>query len=984
MGVNTLFLIFYESSMSFRNVKLYCLMISLCCVFSLKCKFAFSQPEIQHVIIGFHDPAMNELAPDILASKQAFYRLLKEVEAMSHYRFTLHPYSLEEGWAGLADGSIDLFGPARADYEGSLNRSGLIFSEVPIEQAHVSLVFKGENDNFYDDPMSLEGKTIATFKANPYNTLLENYLREHDVKAKYIYAQAGDYHTLQADFYLATSRNERFSDYLSAYNFKVDNYYFAALEKNHVLMRDLDRLFQRAIAENGTLLQDMYTKTLQSSTTRRFLTRKETQLLRNSSFTVGYTIDHQPIQFTNDLGKADGISIEIMQLLAKQYGFKVDFEGYDPDVSGDRKEYDILLASQDVIPDLLEKYKPTDIYLDLPLVLFVDKSKLSELGKDDAFRTIGIYNYIGFDYSQIMAKYGNPKIVQFNSIGDAVTSYFSGELDAGIFTLTGAEYITDLVGDNAFSMVPTEFTLPLRFYVSKNLTQGYVDIFNVLINHVDKTLFSLIVSRQTANFTSSYSPYKLWENYKYIIFGLVFSLISCILAFIVYSGRKKRMAVLDAINHDELTGLSSFYHFDQAAPKLLQHAKENQYQIISIDLDHFSLVSKLLGFAASKEVILAMAKVLQSSFHKENTLVSRVVSEQFIILCEYESLTDVKNICEQKLIPALQKIVGERFCISLSVGVYVMKNPSEPIHEQVDRANIARTKGKSLHRNTYYYFDDSMQKRHEKEALIVSRMEQAVKDEEFVLVYQPKIDFNSLTIKGAEALVRWFPKDGSTIFPDEFIGVFESNGFIENLDLYVFEHVCQFITNNATETDIPVISANISSYTLRNTATPGRLWILLQKYNLEPSQIEIEITESALIDDASVLQDQVDSLKKIGFTVSMDDFGAGVSSLNRLASINVDVVKLDKAFLDFNSNEEKGSVVVENVIRLTKELDMKVVCEGVETLEQALWLKSLQCTLAQGYYFERPLSQDDFLNALREGRKYILRDDNDSRVMLDV
>ncbi len=938
----------------------------------------------KHIMIGFHDPSSAHESPEDIASRQTFYRLLQEVEAMSNYHFTFHKYNLEDGWADLAAGSIDIYGPARMEYNGTYRNAGIIFNKVPIEQAHVSLVFKASKNLFYDDPASLEGKTIATFKGNPYNDHLENYLREHDVHANYVYGTAQDYHTLNADLYLTTSRHTHFNEYLTAYNFMVDSYYFAALEGNQLLVQDLDRLFKRALAENGTLLQDLYVQSSLSGTTKRSLTRNETQILRNSAFSVGYTIDHQPIQFTNMNGQADGISIEIMQLLADKYGFKVDFEGYDPDVEGDRKNYDILLASQDVIPDLHDKYHATDIYLELPLVLFVDKKKLPELEHDDAIRTVGIYNYIGFDYAQVLKKYSNPKIVPFNSISDAVTSYFSGELDAGLFTLTGAEYITDLVGDSNFSMVSTEFSLPLRIYVSKELSANYVDIFNVILNHVDKSLFNIIISRQTANFTPEYSLYKLWEEYRYIVFLLVFVLLGSVLGFIFYSARKKRLAVLDAINHDELTGLSSFYHFTQQAPKILQHASENEYQIVAIDLDHFSLVSKFLGFAASREVILAMSKTLDTAFEGDDILVSRVVSEQFVILCPYESLSHVKNLCEQKVLPAIQKVVGERFCISLSVGVYVLKNPQDPFHEQVDRANVARNKGKSLHKNTYYYFDDSMQKRHEKEALIVSRMEQAVKDEEFVLVYQPKINFTTLTIGGAEALVRWYPKDGNVIYPDEFINVFESNGFIENLDFYVFEHVCKFIQAYSSEVEIPLISANLSSFTLRNTATPGRLWTLLNKYDLEPHQVELEITESALTDDANILQEQVDNLKKVGFTVSMDDFGSGVSSLNRLASINVDVVKLDKAFLDFNINEDKGSVVVENVIRLTKDLDMKVVCEGVETLEQALWLKSLQCNLAQGYYFERPLSQADFLNALREGRKYILHDSDSGKVMLDI
>ncbi len=143
---------------------------------------------------------------------------------------------------------------------------------------------------------------------------------------------------------------------------------------------------------------------------------------------------------------------------------------------------------------------------------------------------------------------------------------------------------------------------------------------------------------------------------------------------------------------------------------------------------------------------------------------------------------------------------------------------------------------------------------------------------------------------------------------------------------------------------------------------------MLDKYKLTPKQIEIEITESALVDDTCILLEQVDSLKSVGFNVSLDDFGSGVSTLNRLASVNVDIVKLDKLFLDFNITEKKGSIVVENIIRLTKDLQMQVVCEGVETAQQVRWLKSLKCNLVQGYFFDKPLSEHD-LKFLKKTRR---------------
>ncbi len=946
---------------------------------SLQSAFGTEQATKRHIRLGFHAALPPSVSGEVVAAQQSFYRLIKEVDVLSEYTFSFHHYGIEEGWKALEQGEIDLFGPVRHKKH---SRRGFAYMQTSLGQAHVALVFKDKRNIFYDDPPSIDRKTIATFKSNPYNVYVEKYLQERNITANFIYGTAEDYHRLNADFYLVTSRNKHFDEHLSVYNLLLDDYFLAARQEDEALVREMDAYFSRALAENGTLLHDMYVKPLQSNTTRRFLTRSEMQKLAQSTFSVGYTTDHQPIQFTNDAGKADGIAVEILQLLADEYGFMVDFHGYDPQVPGSRKEYDILLSSQDVIPDLLQKYNPTSVYVELPMVLFVDKEKLADIGEQGAIRTVGIYNYIGFDYGQLSDKYDNPKILRFNSIKDAAASYFRGELDAGIFTLTGAEYITSLVGSDNFRMVATELSLPLRLYISKRLPYEYVETFNLLFDHMDTSQYNLIISKQTTAFTPEFSLYKVVTENKLLLTLIAVSLLCTVLTFIGFGARRKRLAVLDAINHDELTGLSSFYNFTQEAPKLLQKAEENQYQIISIDMDHFSLISKFYGFKAGNQVILAMAEALSAAFSGRTTLVARTVAEQFIILHEYTSLTQIKGVCEEQVIPAIQKIIGEQFGLALSVGVYVIKNPEDRIHDHVDRANAARVKGKSLHKSTLYYFDENMQKRHEREALVVARMEQAIKDKEFVLHYQPKINFDTLQINGAEALVRWPLKDGKFIYPDEFIPVFESNGFIETLDFYVFEHVCMFLAKYSSSVNIPVVSVNLSTFTLRNPATPWRLRMCLEQYQLRPEQVELEITESALIDDANILQEQVDNLKKEGFTVSLDDFGSGVSTLNRLASINVDVVKLDKLFLDFNINEQKGSVVVENVIRLTKELDMKVVCEGVETIEQAQWLKSLNCDLAQGYYFERPLSQEAFLEAVREDKVYKLLDAD--KVILDI
>ncbi len=944
-------------------------MFFLC--FSQGTSFAAPAPVLgkQEIKIGYYTGAVNNLYAHP-ASKQGYFHVFKEIENISNYEFNFEYYTKEHGLEALEKGQIDLFGPVHVTDE--IKRKFVSMQE-PAERPHISLVFDSNNNVFYDAPEDINGKTIATYYDNSYNHLLDEYLRKNNITAQYIYGNASDYHTLKADFYLVSNRNRNFSGFLSAYNFTVDKLFFIAKRIDTSLIKALDVYFDRAITVNGQLLEKLYLRHLKSPTTRRYLTKSEMQKLRATIFSVGYTTDHRPIQFTNSEHKPDGISIDIMNLLAQKYGFKVDYHGYDSEEPGQRRDYDILLSSQDVFDNVDDLYIGTDTYLELPLILFTSKDGVHKLNDKKNPLKIGIYNYIGFDKQKIYDIYPNATVINFNKLSDAVAAYFTGKLDAGLFTTTGAEYVTSLVGKENFSMIGTDLVLPLRFYISKKLPYEYVEIFNLLLDHVDHSQFNIIVTEQSVAFTPDYSWYKLFMEYKNIIVLFLLSFTSCVILYFFNSAHKKREAILKAINFDELTGLSSMYYFNKQVQSQLDTAAENEFEIISLDVDHFNLISKLYGYNVSRDIIIGMANGLKNAYKNSRaSVLCRINAECFVIFYKAGTAEKIETICNKYILPEIRKVLGERFFLSFSVGVCTITSPGESIFMHMDRANIARLKGKSLHKHTYHYFDDSMQRLYEKQTRIVSRMEQAIRDKEFYLQYQPKVDLKTLKVHGAEALVRWLPSDGTNIYPDEFIPIFESNGFIETLDLYVFESVCQLLTKHIDKMYFPVISVNLSTYTLKNPHTPIHLKILLQKYQISPKHIELEITESALIDDASLLLDQVESLKQLGFTVSLDDFGSGVSTLNRLASINVDTVKLDKLFLHFNINDKKGSIVVENVIRLSKELNMQVVCEGVEIVEQAIWLKQMHCDLVQGYYFDKPLPEDVFLRIIAEDKTYSL------------
>lgn len=231
----------------------------------------------------------------------------------------------------------------------------------------------------------------------------------------------------------------------------------------------------------------------------------------------------------------------------------------------------------------------------------------------------------------------------------------------------------------------------------------------------------------------------------------------------------------------------------------------------------------------------------------------------------------------------------------------------------IDCVNSIRSYGKKIYGNKTVIFDKKMQKKRELYNFIISNMENALMHENFKIHYQPKVNLRSGELAGFEALVRWVKDDGEIISPNDFIPIFETNEFISRLDYYIFSKVCMFIKDN-----FQMVIKNI------------------------------------------------ENLREIGFIVSMDDFGSGLSSLNRLKDIDVDVLKLDKLFIEDTLDSERGVYIIENIIKMSENLNIETVAEGIETKNQAELLKNLGCNIAQGYYFSKPIPEENVINYFLE------------------
>ncbi|MBS5933075.1 MAG: EAL domain-containing protein [Clostridiales bacterium] len=424
----------------------------------------------------------------------------------------------------------------------------------------------------------------------------------------------------------------------------------------------------------------------------------------------------------------------------------------------------------------------------------------------------------------------------------------------------------------------------------------------------------------------------------------------------------KTAAEINMIERDALTGLYSMSFFAKKVAEVIQSNEDKRYLVVFANISRFKLVNELFGRAEGDRLLTFIGKSILDTIG-ENELCGHAGADNFFILIdsdEYneESIKEIVNKLNSYSIP---------INIVMRFGVYMINDITMPIEKICDRAKLAVDTFEGNYESFITYYDDSIREKLLREHMITNAMKRAVEEKQFVIYYQPKFDLNSECVIGAEALVRWKHPEFGFLSPGEFIPIFEKNGFISELDYYVWDCVCQKIASWVeTGHSLMPISVNVSRVDLYNPKLPQLLFDLVNKYKIPIQYLHLEITESAYTDNVKQMIDIVNEIRKIGFVIEMDDFGTGYSSLNMLSDLPIEILKLDMSFLRNNVGRSSGRSVIQFVINLAKWLGLFVVAEGVETQEQAIFLRNMGCDYAQGYYYSKPVDDSDFEKLLLE------------------
>lgn len=425
---------------------------------------------------------------------------------------------------------------------------------------------------------------------------------------------------------------------------------------------------------------------------------------------------------------------------------------------------------------------------------------------------------------------------------------------------------------------------------------------------------------------------------------------------------------IDILQRDELTGLHTKAAFAEHAYLLLHEHPEKEWDIIAMDIDHFKLVNESYGQKVGDELLIHLAKML---LHYEETQIcfcARSYADQFYLLMERRDYAAIEKL-HAELVEYLQQIPLD-MKVLLKFGVYEIRDREMKVDSMCDRAQIAVRQIKGQYETEIYFYDDSMRRQLLKEQHITDDMETALREQQFQVYFQPKYDIFSETLSGAEALVRWVHTQDGFMSPGEFIPVFERSGFITQLDMFVWDKACEKIREWLDKYDCYVpISVNVSRKDMYKPHLLQTLLDIVHKHGLEPKHLHLEITESAYAENPQQLLEVAKQLKNAGFVIEMDDFGSGYSSLNMLASMPIDILKLDMKFVQNYSATDHSRSILSFVIGLAKWMNLYVIAEGVETKEQLELLRGMDCNLAQGFYFAKPLPEKEFEQILRASGK---------------
>lgn len=692
------------------------------------------------------------------------------------------------------------------------------------------------------------------------------------------------------------------------------------------------------------------------------------------TLTVGVPADRCPVFYRDaETGEVAGIGMELMRYAAEKAGYTVAFRFIDEKTlpeALDNPAYDVVLPFGSAIDS--ESGQGTvvsDNLIETPFTLVTrndrDLPQLNEIHVGMLSSQKGVAGTVG-------ERFPGVRIILYGSMGECVKALRQGQVDALLHNSYVWSYVLQKPSYSDLSVQPSAM-------FSMDFRAGTVDTpaGREIIRRLNGGIASITDARRQA-IVLDYTTRRL---YRYDLgdyldqYGLILLLLVCLIAvgimLVIEHQRTLRLKQEEEmrrlIDHDPLTGALSLSGFRKRAAELLREHTDIPYVLSYSNIRNFKYINDSLGEETGDELLRFWAARTGEHLTEEETF-CRIEGDHFAVLSKFQDEEGIRDT-EQRVLGPVQNYFtdrGKEIRIQICTGIYVLTSEDYlrlNIDRMLDYARVAEKKVRETRKDGYEFYNPDQWEKGKRVAEVINHLPTALRNGDLHVWYQPQVDGRTGEIIGAEALCRWDHDKLGWLLPTEFVEVLEEAGMIHDLDSFVWEQVCRDLQRWNGQGKHRSVSVNVSRRDIQaEQDLAGCFRDLARTYGIKPEQLRIEITETAFVKNPADLISTTRKLQEYGFKVEMDDFGSGHSSLHMLKEVPVDVIKLDLHFLTESGAPEKGRIIISHIIQMVRDLGMNLIAEGVETEEQAEFLRSKGCIAMQGFFYYKPMPVEEFEN----------------------
>lgn len=878
----------------------------------------------------------------------------------------------------LSKGEIDLLCTAQNTPERAKK---FAFADMPLGYESTMIYAKNDSDIYYEDIDAMQQKKVGLLSGSFQTEEFGRFAKEKDLVYEPVYFQT------EAAILQALERGEvdlaavgslaRHTGVRVVGKYGAEAFYCITSKGNEELVAEVDEALRNIKTEEPgfeTQLQQKYYGDSQMSESPLFTREEHDYIQQAAPVKVKMIQDYAPLSYVKD-GKSSGLFVEYLNRIGQKSGLTFEYEIdimpegiLKPEVSSPQRGRLVVRSKRSLES---EGQRQGQIYGS-----FMDSLSMSCVKRQKDVLSGGNYSLALTKEMRYLEKLlfqdnREASIQYYDTAEECFLAVAKGKADIAMQYSYVASYLMQkpMYGETLLE-IPGGLLENGVCLVAVEEDQILLDIIKKTSNHINGREEEDIISSELLRHPFQEDMGDFLYKYRYPIASLGFALLLIGAAYILVVHyvaklrlKKKEYEILQKqVQQDELTGVYNRKAFFEKAEEMVAKGLQDTY-IVMMDINNFKVVNDLYGMENGDRLLCQMAEELQKLGAGRELLVARFSGDHFYMCMGKKDFQEIH-------FPQRFKTFLEDMDIKAAYGVFVTEGEERlPVNIMCDRASLALHTKEQRQMDYIFYYSGEERDRILREQEIENEMEQALREEQFCIYIQPQYDVFQERIVGGEALVRWVHPEKGMIPPDKFINVFERNGFILQLDYFVWEETCKLLSRLKREgiTGIP-ISINVSRAHFYGTELKDKLAGLIQKYHLDPKDLELEITETMYAKDPGILYQRIHELREAGFKIAMDDFGSGYSSLNMLKEMPLDILKMDLKFLDGGDDGGKSQYILNALINLAKNLQLTVIVEGVETEIQVTFLRSIRNHYAQGYYYSRPVESSSYEAMLKKDK----------------